>query len=465
MTLSLNRERNSREVVVGNTPLGGAHPIRIQSMAKTDTRDVPATVQQCQQAFDTGAHYMRISIPDTHSLKALEKIKNKLVVSGYHQPLIADIHYSSDLAEKAAGVAEKIRINPANFGSSPVRHAHYSKQNLSSQYASGRANEQLMDNLAAVTRACKKHGTAIRLGGNTGSLRTDQREGHSQRGSIHLINKMSKYIDIMEELDFRDIVISIKASHPAETVEASRLMYRTLQQSEKNYPLHIGVTESGMGLSGRISSALGILPLLQDGIADTIRVSLTEKPVHEIAFAKHLLQSAGTRFLKTCKSEVCNNILEMSTQARDTDALVSEAVSTFLAMAGKPNIHHITIEAPNITDQRVAEEVALLLMEHTGISSAGTRFISCPACARTSTDMEELCRVFRKELAGFPGITIAIMGCMVNGPGEMAVADYGVIASSKGKVNVFKSGRSIRNNATAEEAVDLIKLSLSEKSR
>lgn len=450
----------SREISVGNTPLGGKNPVRIQSMTKTDTRDVQATLHQCQQAFDAGADYMRISVPDTASLKAFEKIKSKLILTGYNNPLIADIHYRYDLAVSVAAIADKLRINPANFGLSPPRLTYHAHGSAPKDAADEGSSERLTEHLAAVAEACKKHGTAIRLGANAGSLRDSQ---HINKALVanKLVHQTIEYIDILEKLDFYNMVISVKTSHPAETAEASRLMYHTMQNTGKKYPLHIGVTESGMGVSGRIASALGIIPLLQDGIGDTIRVSLTEAPAKEIHFARQLLHGSNEDFNDTFDITVQDDDLQIVSHTNESDRLIAGAVHAFLALPGQPPLKHITIKAPNIADQQAVEETARQMMQQAGIKTSGTRFISCPACARASSDMEELCRIFSKELAAHPGVTMAIMGCVVNGPGEMTGADYGIIATSPGKINVYEGGVCIMRNTDIKEAIRIIRNSLS----
>jgi len=444
--------RNSREVFIGNIPMGGNNPVRLQSMTKTDTRDVQATLKQCRQALDAGADYIRISVPDVASVKAFEKIKNKLAGDGYRSPLIADIHYRHDLAIMMAGIADKLRINPANFGWPPESKKKQATKSGKSEIPPG----LLAETLAPLAEACKKHGTAIRLGGNAGSVEHTNTLTKT-RSAEFLVNQAVKYLDILEELGFYDLVVSLKNSNPAETTEATRLMHQRMQQTGQHYPLHIGVTESGLGVSGRVSSALGIIPLLREGIADTIRVSLTEEPEKEIHFAQKLLdvcrQNGDNVFEATCR----DNMLYIISRTSDPDTLIAEAVQGFLTLPERNAIQHITIEAPGMANQQVVKETAAQIMQQADIKEVGTRFISCPACARTSTDMEKLCRLFRKELADYPGIHIAIMGCMVNGPGEMAGADYGVIATSNDKVNVYAEGVCIKRNICGKEAISLIR--------
>ncbi len=444
--------RNSREVPIGNTPLGDNNPVRLQSMTKTDTRDVQATLKQCKQAFDAGADYMRISVPDTASVKAFEIIKSRLTGDGYHNPLIADIHFRRDLAIMMAGIADKLRINPANFGLPPASLKKQVKKTSKSEMPAG----QLKETLAPLAEACKKHGTAIRLGVNAGSLGYNDPLDKTWSAE-YLVDQTAKYLDILEELGFYDLVISLKTSNPVETTEATRLMYHRMQQTGQHYPLHAGVTESGLGVSGRVSSALGMIPLLLEGIADTVRVSLTEEPEKEIHFARKLLevcrQKRDNAFEATCR----DNMLHIISRTSDPDTLIAEAVQGYLASDERHAIQHINIEAPEMANQQGVKETASQIMQQAGIKEAGTRFISCPACARTSIDMEELCRLFRKELADYPGIHIAIMGCVVNGPGEMAGADYGVIATANDKMNVYVGSKCIKHNICGKEAISLIR--------
>lgn len=456
MNTSTNINGCSREVAVGNTPLGGRHPIRIQSMTKTDTRRVQDTLQQCINAFDAGADYMRISVPDLASLKAFEQVKSRLVNAGYLHPLVADIHYRQDLAIEAAAVADKLRINPGNF-------ARQGRQQDAIEKASRKnTGTRLRDEpqLEPLVAACLAHRTAIRLGSNAGSLTG---EVHRRDPVRTLINETLDYLHILESLHFFQSIISVKTSDPASTITACRRMHQTLQKTGQRYPLHIGVTEAGMGVGGRIKSALGTLPLLLDGIGDTIRVSLTEAPEKEIYFARQLMASISGKLSNHCRTGIHNGILEIDCDLEDRDSFIAAMAYEWTRFPEKAAVREIHIRALRPGHDRLAREVADSIMQEAGKRLTGTRFISCPACARTTTDMEGLCQMFSRELANYPGISIAIMGCMVNGPGEMAGADYGVIATREGKMHLFEGECILAHHITAGEAIALIKKRIRQK--
>ncbi len=454
MSSLANIKRNSREVAVGKTPLGGDHPVRIQSMTKTDTRHVPATFKQCINAFDAGADYMRISVPDYSSLKAFEQIKARLINAGYTQPLIADIHYRQDLAIEAANVADKLRINPGNFDMRSRAKAAIGRKKASTTNTHSGARHELAVQLEPLVAACHKHRTAIRLGSNAGSLTG---EVHRKDPLRTLIDESLDYLHVLESLDFFQQIISVKTSKPAETVAACRMMHQNLQKTGQHYPLHIGVTEAGMGVRGRISSALGAMPLLLEGIGDTIRVSLTEAPEKEIYFARWLMASVSGKLAPHCSTAFHNRTLQIDCDLDDHDSFIAALAYEWTTFPEQEAVRQIRIRALNPANRDLGEEVANSIMQEAGIQNTGTRFISCPACARTSADMESLCHIFTHELGHHPEVSIAIMGCMVNGPGEMAGADYGVIAVQGGKVNLYAGEQCIAQHITAREAIEYIK--------
>ncbi len=451
----------SRKVTVGNTPLGGTHPVRIQSMTKTDTRQVPATLEQCIKAFDAGADYMRISVPDLASLKAFEQVKSRLVNAGYLNPLVADIHYRQDLAVKAAVVADKLRINPGNFAiPSRARTATRGTKAFLAKTPAG-IRQELTALLEPLVAACHKHHTAIRLGSNAGSLTG---EAHRKDPVRTLVNESLNYLDVLENLGFSQTILSVKTSNPATAVSAYRMMHHTLQKTGQRYPLHTGVTEAGMGVHGRINSALGILPLLMEGIGDTIRVSLTEAPEKEIRFARQLLAGVAGKLAPHCNTAFQGHTLQIDCDLEDRDSFMAALVYEWIRFPEKAAVKRLHIRASDPANRDIEKEVANSIMQESGIRNTGTRFVSCPACARTKTEMESLCRTFSRELGHYPGVSIAIMGCMVNGPGEMAGADYGVIATREGRMNLFEGENHVAQGITAREAIAHIKKQLREKS-
>ncbi len=450
MSTSHHSISKSRAVDVGNTPLGGDYPVRIQSMTKTDTRQVHVTMEQCIKAIDAGADYMRISVPDHVSLKSFEQIKARLINGGYTHPLVADIHYRQDLAIEAAAVADKLRINPANFANQARTHVAAGNTKASPTKTRSALRQALVTQLEPLVAACRKHHTAIRLGGNAGSL-TGQAH---RKDPVHtLVNENLDYLDILEGLGFFQSIVSVKTSSPAETVTACRLMHHNLQKTGQRYPMHIGVTEAGMGVPGRISSALGTMPVLMEGIGDTIRVSLTEAPENEIRFARQLIAGASGKLTHHCNTSFHDQRLQIDCDLEDPDSFIAALAYEWTRFAEKAAVKNFRIRALHPANRDLEAEVANSIMQAAGLRNTGTRFISCPACARTKADMESLCHTFSRELGQYPGVSIAIMGCMVNGPGEMAGADYGVIATHKGKVSLFEGGYCRAQHITVQEAI------------
>lgn len=515
-------------VNIGGVSVGSGHPVRIQSMTNTNTRDVSATTAQCIRAFEAGADLMRISIPDRQSVEALKKIRKALHDAGFNQPLIADIHFKPSLAEAAAKIADKVRINPGNFISAAERDTLSS----STQQQSGHL-ESVSRHLRPLVSICKDHGTAIRIGTNAGSLPPHIISAYGY-GAEALVNSANEYLGVFDALDFNNLIVSLKASDPLQTIYAHLLMAEGMLKSSRVYPMHIGVTEAGEGMSGRIRSALGIITLLQAGIGDTLRVSLTEDPVHEIRFAKKILSHLSTTLTETSNGQayadkrhkreallsclkikhraerqaarcekpaqhtdsdygrafvvaskeglpedVAKHVVEplqagskqqvgkLSPGLENQDAAkilkgtceasdIEKLMIALTADSGIPlllgHINGLWISTPALPDASASAKVALQLLQATGRYFSETSFISCPGCARTTLDMEPIIKTLKKELSGFPELRIAVMGCLVNGPGEMKGADYGLLGTAKGKIHIFRGATPIQKNLEPEIA-------------
>jgi len=279
----------TREVFVGKVPLGGNNPIRIQSMTTTVTMDTIATVEQSIRMVNAGCEYVRITAPSINEAKNLENIKNELRKRGYDVPLIADIHFTPNAAEIAARIIEKVRVNPGNYADK--------KKFDQQEYTDGEYNaelERIREKFTPLVKICKEHGTAMRIGTNHGSLsdRIMNRYGDTPLG---MVESALEFVRICEELDYYNIVLSMKASNTQVMVQAYRLLVNRMINEGMNYPLHLGVTEAGGGEDGRIKSALGIGTLLEDGLGDTIRVSLTEDPKYEVPVAISLVNRYTSR--------------------------------------------------------------------------------------------------------------------------------------------------------------------------
>lgn len=441
----------SHVVRVGGLKLGGEYPVRLQSMTRNDTRDVQATTAECIRAFEAGADMMRISVPDHASVKGLRQIKLKLKQSGFLQPLIADIHYHPELALRAARIAGKIRINPGNFGSAQTR-----EPDESACHHPARWKETLHQNLRPLTDICKEHDTAIRIGINYGSLPLYILKQHGQSNEA-MVETGIEYLKILESLGFFKTIISLKTSSPKSMVMACRMMASRMLTESMSYPMHIGVTEAGIGISGRVKSALGILSLLHSGIGDTIRVSLTETPEKEIEFAKRLKALAAMENKQSHElAGLSGTTLTIHSEASETDNLIADAVNQYVQFGEKEMVREIIIDAPQVLEQNVALETAVQLTQAAGIYACETEFISCPACARVSMDMEQITKEVKKRLSGRPGLKIAIMGCMVNGPGEMADADYGLICTRSGLLHLYKGKQRLKKKLAQKAAIKLL---------
>jgi (E)-4-hydroxy-3-methylbut-2-enyl-diphosphate synthase len=279
----------TREVRIGAVPLGGNNPIRIQSMTTTDTMDTAATVEQSIRIIEAGGEYVRITAPSINEAKNLENIKSELRKKGYDTPLIADIHFTPNAAEAAARIVEKVRINPGNYADrKKFNFIDYSENDYESEL------ERIRQKFTPLVLICKEYGTAMRIGTNHGSLsdRIMSRFGDTPLG---MVESALEFVRICEGLNYYEIVLSMKASNPKVMVEAYRLLINKMEEEEMNYPIHLGVTEAGDGEDGRIKSAIGIGTLLEDGIGDTVRVSLTEEPEYEIPVAINLVNRYAIR--------------------------------------------------------------------------------------------------------------------------------------------------------------------------
>ncbi len=333
--------------------------------------------------IEAGCEYVRIAVPGMKEAGNLREIKSALHRQGYKTPLIADVHFTPKIAEIAAGIVEKVRINPGNY--LPSHDIHPSSNfpgTISHLTDTGQVLEQIADRLSPLLKICLDHGTAIRIGVNHGSLseRIMNQFGDTPLG---MVESALEFARVCEGLSFHNLVFSMKASNTRVMIAANRLLADRMKLEGMNYPLHLGVTEAGAGEDGRIKSAIGIGSLLADGIGDTIRVSLTEDPEFEIPVAYNILQAAGVRITKT-------------------------------------------------------------------------EFISCPSCGRTLFNIQSALKNIQAKMSHLKGLKIAVMGCIVNGPGEMADAHYGYVGAGKGKIHLYKGQQVIRKNVDESLAVEAL---------
>lgn len=611
----------TREVKIGELLLGGNNPIRVQSMTTTDTMDTKATVAQSIRMIEAGCELVRITAPSMNEAKNLEFIKKEIRAAGFNTPLVADIHFTPNAAEMAARLIEKVRVNPGNYADKKkFETIDYSDAGYEAEL------DRIRQRFTPLVKICKEYGTAMRIGTNHGSLsdRIMSRYGDSPLG---MVESALEFVRICEELNYHDIVISMKASNTQVMVQAYRLLVNKMIETNRNYPLHLGVTEAGDGEDGRIKSAVGIGALLEDGLGDTIRVSLTEEPEYEIPVAKNLANRYSHRktnpeiksidfelpytpfeYNKHKTFEIINignhnvprliadySVKEQITPASlfpvgynysvplDKWSLTDMAVDyiyagdnavdfeipgtlgiiyncdfwkkhkskerTYPLFCGeeyfKSNQHseHLnfiavdhTVINPVFLDKIKQEKNCVLVLDsfntcamseirrmiidlklnncqtpfilkfnykdlseenfqlysstdagallldgmgdglwikqnncvnlqtlnstQFGILQATrtriskTEYISCPSCGRTLFDLQETTQKIRERTDHLKGIKIGIMGCIVNGPGEMADADYGYVGTGPGKISLYKGKEVVKKNVTSETAVD-----------
>jgi (E)-4-hydroxy-3-methylbut-2-enyl-diphosphate synthase len=636
----------TREVYIGDVPMGGNNPIRIQSMTTTDTMDTIGTVEQSIRMIEAGCEIVRITAPSIKEAQNLAEIKKQLRQRGYTAPLVADIHFTPNAAEVAARIVEKVRVNPGNYADKK-KFDQIDYTDLEYQAELERINQKF----APLVKICKEYGTAMRIGTNHGSLsdRIMSRYGDTPQG---MVESAMEFMRMCEALNYYNLVISMKSSNPQVMVQAYRLLVETMVAEGMNYPLHLGVTEAGDGEDGRIKSAVGIGTLLEDGLGDTVRVSLTEEPEAEAPVAialvnryvdrakgerqkvkgsneiNHLspltfhplpsthnpyeykkretyeanafigghmvprvvidlsksnlkdpsvLNDAGYMYSplldkynmaeqsvdfvylgdelpsftlpgnlkqlynyntwqKLANKTLCHPVFTLQEYVGDvdrssvlnlvrlkpsdidteafgllplndtlvfileTDALngMSDQRSFFFKMEelgldvpviikrsynfdleGDPSTHNsqlttllqlysatdlgallvdgfgdgIWIDAPQLP-ANVITSTAFGILQATRSRISKTEYISCPSCGRTLFDLMETTQMIRSRTSHLKGLKIGIMGCIVNGPGEMADADYGYVGSGPGKVTLYRGKEAVKKNITSDNALD-----------
>lgn len=641
----------TREVTIGQIPMGAHHPIRIQSMTTTDTMDTMGTVEQSIRMVDAGCEYVRITAPSVKESKNLANIKKELKLRGYDVPLIADIHFTPNAAEEAARIVEKVRINPGNYADKKrFENIEYTSAEYQAEL------ERIYKKFAPLVKVCKEYGTAMRIGTNHGSLsdRIMSHYGDTPRG---MVESAMEFMRICEDMNYYNLVISMKSSNPQVMVQAYRLLVKTMVKEGMNYPLHLGVTEAGDGEDGRIKSAVGIGALLEDGLGDTIRVSLTEDPEFEAPVAIALAdrykkreltvnsyQLTGESPIKVDESsqttynrqlithspyeyqkrhttelntfigghQVPRVVIDISKKNLKDPAVLAELGylyselldkynmaeqstdfayladqlpsfnfpgnlkqvynhSTWIKLENKVNCHPLyslseyaetkdrdaflnlvlisnsdidtdtfnqilvdntlvfvleTNSACGLQDQRLAffklvemglevpviikrkyllydseglEKQATILpqpsdfqlyaatdlgglmldgfgdgiwadaedisnntilstsfgiLQATRSRISKTEYISCPSCGRTLFDLQITTQMIRSRTEHLKGLKIGIMGCIVNGPGEMADADYGYVGTGPGKITLYRGKEVVKKNVNTENALD-----------
>lgn len=629
----------TREVIVGNIPLGGDNPIRIQSMTTTNTMDTRATVEQTIRMVDAGCEYVRITAPSKSEAENLANIKKELRARGYNVPLIADIHFTPNAAEISARIVEKVRINPGNYvDKKKFESIDYSEDSYNAEM------DRIRERFSPLVKVCKEYGTAMRIGTNHGSLsdRIMSRYGDTPLG---MVESALEFVRICEELNYHNIVLSMKASNPQVMVQAYRLLIIKMQEEEMDYPLHLGVTEAGGGEDGRIKSALGIGTLLEDGIGDTIRVSLTEDPEYEVPVAisladrykrriphkeiekvstipfdplnysrrktfqvigiggtnvprvfadfsqreikdhkdladigyiydpvtdkwnmtdmasdfiylgkqnpqfdipmgmkpvydyshwlkrddkeksfplmqvenfksgnqkssflnfveldldslnseliaelksnektvivlvtsnEHGMAEQRRAFVKLIENEVRNSVIIKRAyknltlnelrlfSSTDLGGLLIDGfgdgvwlqANDFREKAESNNLYVKNLIRKKESNESLINRTLFGILQAARVRISKTEYIACPSCGRTLFDLQETTEMIRKRTEHLKGVKIAIMGCIVNGPGEMADADYGYVGSGTDRITLYRGKDIVHRNIPAENAVD-----------
>lgn len=517
--------RQTKEIQVGNLRIGGNNPIRIQTMANTDTNDIEASVAQAKRCLEAGTELLRYTTQGTKEAENLGKIKEILRSEGINLPLVADIHFNANVAEVAAQLVEKVRINPGNFVTG--KHGDYTDEEWNDEL------RRIREKLHTLLSICKDKGTAIRIGVNHGSLspRIMSRYGNTPLG---LATSCMEFIEMCEQEGFTNLILSVKASNTRVMIYAVRLLVQMMDAKGKNYPLHLGVTEAGSDDEGRIKSAVGIGTLLHDGIGDTIRVSLSEAPEAEIPVARKLvdyIESHRTLYSPPALGGVPNGRGGSNTQLKTEfskrksipvdkvggDNPVVVITDTKINSTLKPDYtadeilafnqeiaiiedlsnlnEHLSTDKPiifkkefalddletlqihaaaffgpmlidglidgiwlsNKSDKITAEQIndiAFEILQSSRCRISKTEYTSCPSCGRTKFDLPKVVRQVKEATQGFVGLKIAVMGCIVNGPGEMADADFGYIGAGMGKVSLYKGQECVMKNIPEEEAID-----------
>ncbi len=540
------KRRKTTAVKVGNITIGGDAPIRIQSMANTDTNDIAASVAQTERIVAAGGELVRFTTQGVCEAQNLGRIHAELRRKNCQVPLVADIHFNANVANEAAQLVEKVRINPGNFVTS--KHGDYTDEEFAAEI------DKIREKLHTLIELCKAHGTALRIGVNHGSLspRIMSRYGDTPEG---LAASCMEFLRLCEAEQFHQIVLSVKASNVRVMVQSVRLLVAEMDKANMYYPLHLGVTEAGEGEDGRVKSAVGIGTLLADGLGDTVRVSLSEPPECEIPVAQKLVNYIAARAGHAPIDETDGDSNRLQFSKRHTiaidgvggnrapvviaakkgnytpqpdfvlgentpqmrsltlDELTPETVEQ---LRQQPQIillrsHHQNpvgemraffcrlaaahIDAPVVlardyaesnleslqlkaaadlgplfidgfgdgilitnSDEKIADEdvnsLAFSILQAARVRTSRTEYISCPSCGRTMFDLQTTVAEIKAATAHLRNLKIAVMGCIVNGPGEMADADYGYVGAGKDRVSLYRRNECVARNIPASQAVE-----------
>lgn len=447
--------RHTTTTKVGNLEIGSEHPVRVQTMANTSTNDIDGSVAQANRCFAAGAELLRYTtqgMREVESLAQIRKAVQEFTSSGV-TPLVADVHFQSDVADAAAKVVEKVRINPGNYidPARKFKQIDYTDEEYQTEL------ERLRNRFAQLLDICKEHKTALRIGVNHGSLsdRIMSRYGDTPEG---MVESCMEFLRVAVAEDFKDIVLSIKASNTRVMVTTVRLLVWQMAEENMAFPLHLGVTEAGEGEDGRVKSAVGIGALLADGIGDTIRVSLSEAPEKELPVAKALVdyfanEQQSIRYAPTTQVKVEGSTVYYSNEDTDWATFQLHAAAECGRLLWDYNCTELILN----NEHFAADDLIRLskdILQAARVRMYKTEYISCPGCGRTLFDLEQTIAEVKAATAHLQGLKIGIMGCIVNGPGEMADADYGYVGAGRGKVSLYKGKECVLKNIPQEEAVE-----------
>lgn len=484
-------------VAIGGVTIGADHRVALQSMTNTPTMDTAASVDQCRRLAEAGADIVRLTAQTPKHAENLGAIHAELRAGGVETPLVADIHFNPEAAFVAAHHVEKVRINPGNFvdpGRTFIK-LEYTDEEYAAEI------DRIRTKLVPLLDICREHGTSLRIGVNHGSLsdRIMSRYGDTPAG---MVESAMEFLRICRDNNFDRVVISIKASNVVVMTTTVRLLVEAMKAEGMAYPLHLGVTEAGDGEDARVKSAVGIGSLLADGIGDTIRVSLSEDPVCEIPVARMLVKHIATRSQRVieedavvadvpatdCVPQVIGydveaapegvaairvehpNALGAARRALDhapagpvaltvaypaemsaDEVTIAASVDLGSVLLERP-VEYIAIEAPAL-DAEQRTRLALGILQATRRRITRTEYIACPGCGRTLFDLQTTLAQVKAATAGLKTLKIGVMGCIVNGPGEMADADYGYVGAGPGRVSIYRGKQCVTKNIPTDEAL------------
>jgi (E)-4-hydroxy-3-methylbut-2-enyl-diphosphate synthase len=412
--------------------------------------DTRSCVDQAIRIIEAGGELVRMTAQGRREALNMQNIKEELKARGYDTPLVADVHFNPDVADVAAQYVEKVRINPGNYvdPARTFKHLEYTD----AEYA--REINRIYDRFVPFLDICRLHGTAIRIGVNHGSLsdRIMSRYGNTPAG---MVESCMEFLRICAEKDFMDVVISIKASNTVVMIQTVRLLVREMDREGMAFPIHLGVTEAGEGEDGRIKSAVGIGALLAEGIGDTIRVSLSEAPEREIPVARKLVDYIQKSAQVRASAVIEEGILKLSYSENILENLQLKAAMDAGALLIDGKARDLRLEnSGNVISEEQLRSTEEAILQAARIRFSKPEYISCPGCGRTLYNLEETIARVKAATGHLKGVKIAIMGCIVNGPGEMADADFGYVGAGRGRISLYRGKDCIEKNIPEEQAVE-----------